>query len=278
MQSSSSFVIPLMPRPPRFWLLKLSMVIRLIYPSWVIAMTVFSRLIRSSTVISSSSTPRDVFLSSPYLSRISLISSRITPRSSFSSARIAFNSPIRFISSLYSFSIFSLSRPVKALRRISTMAWAWTSVRPNVSISRVLASATFFDERIMLITSSIWSRAINKPCKICARSSALFNSKRVLRVTTSSWCFRYSSSICFRFRIIGWLLTSANMITPYVSCSWVCLYSWFSTTFGLASFFSSITTRRPSRLDSSRRSEIPSIRLSFTSSAIFSMSFALLTI
>ena len=40
----------------------------------------------------------------------------------FSSARIAFNSAIRAIRSLYSASSFSRSRPVSALSRISTIA------------------------------------------------------------------------------------------------------------------------------------------------------------
>ena len=60
--------------------------------------------------------------------------------------------------------------------------------------------------------------------------------------------------------------TSASMITPNVLCIVVCLYSWFSTTRGIASRLSSITTRMPSRSDSSRRSEMPSSFLSRTSS------------
>ena len=67
------------------------------------------------------------------------------------------------------------------------------------------------------------------------------------------------------------------MITPNVSCSCVCLYSWFSTTFAFASLRSSILIRIPSRFDSSVIAVIPSIRLSRTSSAIFSISRALLT-
>ena len=44
-----------------------------------------------------------------------------------------------------------------------------------------------------------------------------------------------------------------------------------------ASRFSSITTRMPERSDSSRMSEIPSMRFSRTSSAIFSIIVALFT-
>ncbi len=67
------------------------------------------------------------------------------------------------------------------------------------------------------------------------------------------------------------------MITPKVLCIWVCLYSWFSTMYGIASRFRSTTMRMPSRSDSSRRSEIPSIFLSRASSAICSIRRDLLT-
>ena len=67
------------------------------------------------------------------------------------------------------------------------------------------------------------------------------------------------------------------MFTPNVVCIGVSLKSWFSTTWSSASFFSSTTTRMPRRSDSSRTSEIPSTRPSRTSSAIFSIIEALLT-
>ena len=81
----------------------------------------------------------------------------------------------------------------------------------------------------------------------------------------------------YKFRIFGWLSTSARLITPNVSCICVCLYNKFKTTLGFTSLRSSITIRMPSRSDSSRRSVIPSILLSLCSSAIFSISLALLT-
>ena len=175
-----------MPRPPRLWLLKLSIVIRLIYPSLVMAIITFSFGIKSSIEISKASNPIEVLLSSPYFSAIKVISSFMTPKSSFLSARIAFNSLIFSISSLNSFSSFSRSKPVRALRRISTIAWDCTSLSPNLSIKPSLAICVVFDARIMRITSSILSRAISNPCNICALSSALFSSYWVLRVTTSS--------------------------------------------------------------------------------------------
>ena len=41
--------------------------------------------------------------------------------------------------------------------------------------------------RIMVITSSMLSNAMINPCKICARSSALFRSNLVRLVITSFW-------------------------------------------------------------------------------------------
>ncbi len=67
------------------------------------------------------------------------------------------------------------------------------------------------------------------------------------------------------------------MLQPKDDCMAVKRHSWFSTTSGTASRFSSMTMRMPSRSDSSRRSEMPSSRFSRTSSAIFSMSVALFT-
>ena len=64
--------------------------------------------------------------------------------------------------------------------------------------------------------------------------------------------------------------TSASMLMPNAVCIAVNLYNWLRTVRGLASRFSSITRRIPWRSDSSRMSEMPSIRFSRTSSAIFS--------
>ena len=64
---------------------------------------------------------------------------------------------------------------------------------------------------------------------------------------------------------------------PKVSCIFVCLNNRFKTTFGFASFFNSITILIPSLSDSSLKSEIPTIFLSLTKSAMLSISLALLT-
>ena len=154
MKSSSMVCIPLIPFPPRFWLLKLSTDILLMYPRLVMAITVSSSEIRSSTDISSSK-PIFVRLSSPYFSEITRISFLITPNNLFSSARIARNSAILASSSLYSFSSFSRSRPVRARRRMSTIACACGSVSSKHSMRTRFASATFAEPRMILITSSI---------------------------------------------------------------------------------------------------------------------------
>ena len=151
-------------------------------------MTLLVSGIRSSIEISNSSYPIWVLLSSPYLSAIARISVRITVRSFFSSARIDFNSVIKAINSLYSFSNFSLSRPVRAFNRISTIACDCASDNPNLSINAFLASCVVLLPLIIAMTSSILSKAIINPCKMWALSSALFKSNFVLLVTTSSWC------------------------------------------------------------------------------------------
>ena len=64
--------------------------------------------------------------------------------------------------------------------------------------------------------------------------------------------------------------TSASMLQPKVSCSWVCLYRLFSTTRGWASRLSTMTSRWPVRAEvSSRMSAMPVRRPELTRSAIF---------
>ena len=70
---------------------------------------------------------------------------------------------------------------------------------------------------------------------------------------------------------------SATRLTPKLICSGVCRKSWFRTMSLSVSRLSSITTRVPSRSDSSRISAIPSTRFSRTRSPIRSCMRALLT-
>ena len=156
------------------------------YPILVMVITTSSLGIRSSVEMSYSSNPMAVLLSSPYFSEITRISFLITPSNNFLSARIALYSAIFFSSSAYSVSSFSLSRPVRALRRISTIAWDCASLKLKRLINSAFAICTVLDPRMILITSSMLSRAISRPSKMCARSSALFSSYLVRLVTTSS--------------------------------------------------------------------------------------------
>ena len=149
-------------------------------------MIVFSFGIRSSIDRSYSSYPIEVRLSSPYLSLISMISFFTTESNTFLSAKIALYSAIFFSNSAYSLSSFSLSKPVNARKRISTIAFACASDKENLCCNFSFASLAFFDPRMIWITSSMLSNATNKPSKICALSSALFKSYFVRRVTTSS--------------------------------------------------------------------------------------------
>ena len=70
---------------------------------------------------------------------------------------------------------------------------------------------------------------------------------------------------------------SASMLQPKVVCIGVKRKSWFSTTSGVASRRSSITTRTPKRSLSSWTWAMPSIRFSRASSAMRSIIVALLT-
>ncbi len=70
----------------------------------------------------------------------------------------------------------------------------------------------------------------------------------------------------------------ANMLKPKDVCKAVILYKLFNTTEALTSRRTSMTIRMPSREDSSRKSVIPSIRLSLCNSEIRSINLALYTI
>ena len=99
----------------------------------------------------------------------------------------------------------------------------------------------------------------------------------VLLVTTSRLCERNASSISLRFISFGCPLDRATILIENVLSKSVCLYKLFKSTSETVPLLRSITTLSPSLSDSSRISEMPSIFLSLTSSAIFSINLALLT-
>ena len=151
-------------------------------------MTTSSSSMRSSTSKSSTSMSKEVLRSSPYFSLISVSSSLMMFNTSCSSAKIALYSAIIFCISAYSSSIFSRSRPVRRWRRMSRIACAWISVRAKRSMSWTLASLPSLAARISAMTSSMLSRAMRRPSRICALASAFFKSKMVLLVMISFWC------------------------------------------------------------------------------------------
>jgi len=69
---------------------------------------------------------------------------------------------------------------------------------------------------------------------------------------------------CLSDRVCGRPSTMARQLMPKDSCRGVIFHRLFITTSGTASFFRSTTTRMPSRSDSSRTSEMPSILFSRT--------------
>jgi hypothetical protein len=93
----------------------------------------------------------------------------------------------------------------------------------------------------------------------------------VRRRMTSSWWSIHAEMKPSSASVRGTPSTSASMFAPKFCCSSVCLYRLFSTTFGIASRFSTITSRWPVRPEEwSWMSAMPESRPSFTIVAILS--------
>ena len=155
-----------------------------------------------------------VLLSSPYFSLISNNSFLITANIFSSLLKINLNSSIIFNNSANSFSIFSLSKPVKRLSFISNIALACASLRPNWAINPLLASSSPFDAFISLIIASIWSKAIFKPSNIWTLFSAASKSNWVLRIIISLWKSMYLEMISLRPRVLGTPWSNIKKIIP----------------------------------------------------------------
>ncbi len=208
---------------------------------------------------------------------ISSSSDTTTAISTVSLPRISSRCAIKTASSLISAISASRSSPVSLASRMSRIACAWRADSSNASMSPLLAAAVSCDDRMRLITASMLSTAICSPSRMCIRSFAWRRSNIVRRPTTSRrWAMKCCSSF-FSDSVCGRPSTIASMLMPNESCICVIFQRLLSTTSGTASFLRSITIRMPSRSDSSRMSAMPSMRLSRTSSAIFSISLALLT-
>ena len=185
--------------------------------------TISSSTIISSKVISFVSLTISVRRTSPNSSCNAVSSSLMMLSTSRSLERISLKRAMALITSLYSSTIFSRSRPVSRCSRMSRMAWACTTVRPNRSISRSLATAGVFDCRIKATTSSRLSRAIFNPSNRWARSSAFFKSYRVRRMMISLRWMTNSSRSSFRVQSWGRLLTTARKLMPKLTDIWVSL-------------------------------------------------------
>ena len=121
------------------------------------------------------------------------------------------------------------------------------------------------------------SEAIIRPSKICALSSAFRSSYCVLLTTTSCLNSTKLEIMLFRFRSSGLPFTRHMLFTENEVCSDVYLNNLFNTTLAIASLLISKTIRIPFLSDSSRKSDIPSILLSLTRSAVFRIKSALFT-
>ena len=121
----------------------------------------------------------------------------------------------------------------------------------------------------------MFSTAVAIPIKICALSSAFFKSNFTLLITVSSLNFKNSEINSFKFKILGLLFTIANVLNPKELSMFVSLKSCLLIVSGSTPFLSSMTTRIPSLFDLSLISLIPSIFLSLTSWAIFSINIVM---
>ena len=90
-----------------------------------------------------------------------------------------FSRLISLISSLYSSSIFSRSRPVSRASRISRMASACRSDSLNFAIRPWRAVSVSLDFLMSAMTASMFFKAIFRPSRMWARSSACFSSNWV---------------------------------------------------------------------------------------------------
>ena len=82
----------------------------------------------------------------------------------------------------------SISMPVSLWSCISRMALVCSSERRYLAIREPLASSLVLALRMILMTSSRWSRAIIRPASMWARFSASLSLNSVLRLTTSNLC------------------------------------------------------------------------------------------
>ena len=171
---------------------------------------------------------------------------------------------------------FSRSRPVSRRRGMASVASACLSLSQN-GFSRNAAAAVFESgaARIAATTASGAACTARYPSTMCRRAEVLSSAKRARRATASLRNSRNSRSTSMSDRTLGSRPTRPTTFTETRVCSFVRAYSCSRVNSASADRLSSITTRMPSRSDSSRTSATPSMAREFTSSAICSHSAAL---
>ena len=282
--SSSSYVVaPITPTPPRCCTRYVSIGKRFKYPLEDIVNKISVFLIKSSSEISTfDSASISVRLGSPNFlfnaSKRSIIfwiwRSLFFNKSS--------KSLISTSKSFNSVSIFSRSRPLNVLKRISRIALVCLSSSLKFAFNSLLAASSLDELRMILTTSSILLMAMCKPFKMCWRSLSAFKSKFTRRFKTCNWWSIYICNPSLMLINFGSPFTNANMLAAKEVCNCVFLYNWFINTSGDTSRFVSITIRIPSREDSSLKSAIPlipfsSLSLLAANSAILWINVVLLT-
>ena len=191
-----------------------------------------------------------------------------TESSFFAEARIPFHSAMAFSSFFFSLTSASYSSPTSRERRISRIASAWRTEKPNRSTSPAFASATLFEARISATISSRISSAFSSPSTMCSLASSRFRRNSVLRRTISRRWPTKQSKISLSVIVRGAPPASASRLPPKVpeSCVAECISA--STALGSVFFCISTTTRSPVLSDSSRTVTIPSTFFSSSFSAI----------
>ena len=144
-----------------------------------------SSTIRSSTSNDPTAAVISVLRSLPCFSETANSSSLRIPIRRSSDPKIPRRSSISSRTSVSSISSFSISRPVRRDRRISSMALACNSESSNRSRSSVAAIFESFEPRMTLMTSSMLSTAILSPSRWCSRERARWRSNSLRRTMTS---------------------------------------------------------------------------------------------
>mmetsp|Transcript_4357 Transcript_4357/g.17381 ORF Transcript_4357/g.17381 Transcript_4357/m.17381 type:complete len:836 (+) Transcript_4357:149-2656(+) len=217
-----------------------------------------------------------VLRSAPYASLSASASSITVCTIRFGSSRRFFKSATKLLSSFSSAVSLSRSRPVSRRRGIASVASACLSLsQKGASLSASAARFASGAARIAATTASGAACTARYPSTMCRRAEVFSSSNLVRRRTASFRNSRNSLSTSRSDRTLGSRPTNPTTFTETRVESFVRVYSCSRTNSASALLRSSITTRMPSRSDSSLTSATPSTARAFTKSAICSHSAAL---